>query len=76
MLYPNILPRSLFLDDILKHIRNELLEECDYTAEANKQTEFREKVLNVEGFYTPKVFHELCSRKILTQEFIEGVYFC
>jgi len=72
LLYPNILPRSLFLDDILKHIRKELLEECDYTTEARKQMDFRNKLLNVEGFYTPKVFTELSSRKILTQEFIEG----
>ena len=73
LLYPNILPRSLFLEDILKHIRKELLEECDYTTEANKQMKFREKVLKIDGFYTPKVFYELSSKKIITQEFIEGV---
>ncbi len=73
LLYPNILPRSLFLEDILKHIRRELLEECDYSLEANKQTEFRNRLLSFEGFYTPKIIPELSTEKILAQEFIQGV---
>jgi len=73
LIYPNILPRSLFLEDILKHIRKELLEECDYLTEAKKQTDFRNKILNMEGYYTPKVISELSTGKILTQEFIQGV---
>jgi len=73
LIYPNILPRSLFLDDILKHIRKELMEECDYLLEAKKQTEFRNKILNINGYYTPQVIPELTTKRILTQEFVEGV---
>ena len=73
LLYPNILPRSLFMDDILKHIRAELLEECDYGIEAKKQIDFRALVQGYEGFYVPEIFPELSTKRVLTQEFVEGV---
>lgn len=73
LIYPNVLPRSLFFDDILKHIRKELLEECDYLTEAKKQIEFRNKLAGIEGYYTPDIISELTTRKVLTQEFVQGV---
>lgn len=71
--YPNLLPKSFFIDDMLKHVRKELLEECDYLTEARKQMEFRELAIRHKGFYVPKVFEELTTGKVLTQEFIRGV---
>ena len=74
LVYPGILPRSFFMEDILRNISKELLEECDYTTEGKKQTEFRELLLSLKGYYAPEVIPELSTRHILTQEFIEGVY--
>jgi aarF domain-containing kinase len=74
LVYPGILPRSFFTEDILRNISNELLEECDYITEARKQTEFRQLLLNLKGYYAPRVIEELSTRHVLAQEFIEGVY--
>lgn len=36
--YTGVFPKSMFLDDFIKNTRIELNEECDYIAEAQKQT--------------------------------------
>ena len=71
--YTNMLPKSFFVGDIINNMRTELKEECDYFAEARKQTEFRNLFKDYEGFYVPKVISDLSTRHVLTSEWIDGV---
>ena len=41
MVWANVFPKSLFLDQLIAYTRKELLEECDYIAEALKQEKYR-----------------------------------
>jgi ubiquinone biosynthesis protein len=58
----------------------ELLEACgqrelDLFCEAAAATELKEKLVDVKGFYVPKVYWQLVSSKVLTTEWIDGVAF-
>ncbi len=72
--YTNLLPRTMFVDELVKNIRIELQEETDYEKEAEKQTKFRELLKDYKGFYIPKVIKELSSKRVLTTEWVDGVY--
>eukprot|EP00357_Protocruzia_adherens_P032721 CAMPEP_0115012808 /NCGR_PEP_ID=MMETSP0216-20121206/24976_1 /TAXON_ID=223996 /ORGANISM="Protocruzia adherens, Strain Boccale" /LENGTH=609 /DNA_ID=CAMNT_0002381973 /DNA_START=154 /DNA_END=1983 /DNA_ORIENTATION=- len=69
-----IMPKGLYVDNILKQVRGELKEECDYLLEADKQRRFREYVLQeFDDVYVPAVFDDLTTQNILTSEYMEGV---
>ncbi len=58
----------------------ELLELCgqkelDLFCEAASAAELKEKLVDVKGFYVPKVYWQLASSKVLTTEWIDGVPF-
>ena len=70
-------PKGLFLDNIIRVGREELLVECDYRLERKHQERFRELVNSDEElrrarFVVPKVIPELCTEQILTTEFAPG----
>jgi ubiquinone biosynthesis protein len=69
---------SYFKDKILNIIQ--LLETCslkelDLFCEASASAELKEKLVDVKGFYVPKVYWNLVSNKVLTTQWIEGVPF-
>lgn len=49
--------------------------ELDFLNEAANQQRLRDLLIqeNVDGVYIPKVYHELCTRRILVSEWIDGV---
>ena len=71
-----IFPKSLYLDELMSNTSKELYEECDYFEEANKQIDYRQ-LLNIpdyeNDYYVPRVYDDLSTKHILTQEFIYGV---
>jgi aarF domain-containing kinase len=72
----NLLPPGLFIDNIIKVASEELSAECDYAMEAISQTRYRnlimeDKILRRHS-YVPKVFPELCTKRILTTELVAG----
>lgn len=71
--YTNILPKSFFVSDLLKNMRDELKEECNYINEAARQTEFRELFKGAKHFYVPAVIPHLSTRHVLTSEWVDGV---
>ena len=71
--YTNILPKSFFVGDLIKNLREELKEECDYILEANKQMEIRELFKGYPNFIVPKVISHLSTKHVLTTEWVDGV---
>ncbi len=71
--YTKLLPTSFFFGDLIRNMRDELKEECNYLNEAAKQMEFREAVKDYPCFYVPKVISHLTTRHVLTSEWIDGV---
>ncbi len=61
------------LDRIYEEIQAILLEEIDFTIEAENTTRFRENFKNHNGISAPVVYTELCTPRVLVTEYIDGV---
>ncbi|POM68483.1 Atypical/ABC1/ABC1-A protein Kinase [Phytophthora palmivora] len=74
--YTNILPRGLYIDEIIRVGKEELTAECDYLNEAENQERFRE-LIEQSGMSTkyvvPRVYSDLSTSRILTTQLISGV---
>ncbi|KAL0582962.1 hypothetical protein ABG067_007095 [Albugo candida] len=74
--YTNILPRGLYIDEIIRVGKEELTLECDYKSEAKNQDYFR-MLVNQSGmedeFLVPRVYHDLSTSRVLTTELISGI---
>ncbi|KAF1334384.1 Atypical/abc1/abc1-a protein kinase, partial [Globisporangium splendens] len=74
--YTNILPKGLYIDEIIRVGQQELTEECNYVAEADNQEWFRQLVhkSGMDGAYVvPRVHREFSTARVLTTELISGV---
>ena len=71
--YLNLLPKTMYIDNILNHTRTELKEECDYILEAEKQMRMKELLGNRKGYFVPGIIPELTTKRVLTSEWIDGV---
>ncbi|RMX68828.1 hypothetical protein KXD40_002962 [Peronospora effusa] len=74
--YTNILPRGLYIDEIIRVGEEELTAECDYIKEAENQERFRELIEQSgmgEQYVVPRVYPELSTARILTTQLISGV---
>ncbi|XP_055342890.1 atypical kinase COQ8B, mitochondrial-like [Paramacrobiotus metropolitanus] len=68
----NIFPKGLYMDNLMRVARVEMAWECDYIREAEYMKRFRNVLKDDPIFIVPAVIDHLCSRKILTTEFIYG----
>lgn len=69
-------PETLYLDELIENVSEELHEECNYIIEAEKQRTFIKLVSNDEynkDYYVPHVYSDLSTTHLMTQEFINGV---
>jgi aarF domain-containing kinase len=70
-----VLPRGLYLDNSLKVLERELIDECNYEREAYFGTKMEQFVttskLN-QNFQVPKVVQELSGKMVLTTEMMFG----
>ncbi|TYZ65910.1 hypothetical protein PybrP1_005433 [[Pythium] brassicae (nom. inval.)] len=74
--YTNILPRGLYIDEIIRVGQAELTAECDYVAEAENQERFRALVRDsgmARAYVVPRVHREFSTARVLTTELIAGV---
>lgn len=73
----NILPPGMFVDSILRELRNELSMECRYTLEGEKQARYKALVAADprlrEAFHVPRVYKSLSTEQVLVTEFVRGV---
>ncbi|XP_023329507.1 atypical kinase COQ8B, mitochondrial isoform X2 [Eurytemora carolleeae] len=68
-----ILPQGLFIDNIAKHMKQELAEECDYKREAECGRRMKENLSVYPEYYVPKVYLDLSTDQVLTTEYITGL---
>mmetsp|Transcript_8814 Transcript_8814/g.10544 ORF Transcript_8814/g.10544 Transcript_8814/m.10544 type:complete len:569 (-) Transcript_8814:44-1750(-) len=79
-----VFPKGIFIENIIKVMKEELKEECNYVLEAEHQERFRDMILfpsgnnqfypsNDDNFYVPKVVSNLSTERILTTEWAHGV---
>ncbi|HET6898974.1 MAG TPA: AarF/ABC1/UbiB kinase family protein, partial [Vicinamibacteria bacterium] len=64
--------RDAHLGDFLTELTLALREELDYRLEASSIERMR-RSLEPHGLYVPRVFSRLCSARVLTMEFVDGV---
>ena len=72
-----LMPKGLFMENIIRVGREELTVECDYTLERKNQERFRtllesDDELRKAKFLVPKVIPHLCTSRVLTTEFAPG----
>ncbi|CCW63882.1 unnamed protein product [Phytomonas sp. EM1] len=73
----NIFPSGLFIDNVLKEMRNELRSECQYAMEGAKQNRYHDLIkadssLNT-FFSVPYVFQSCSTDRVLISEFVPGI---
>lgn len=74
--YTNILPKGLYIDEIIRVGQEELMAECDYSAEADNQERFRQMIHDAgmdDRFVVPRVHREVSTSRVLATELISGV---
>lgn len=67
-----VLPRELFFDELVKHTRDDLYNECNYLLEAEHQNRFRELLANNQEFYIPKAYTDISTKHVLVTEFLDS----
>lgn len=68
----NLVPKGAHIDQALIVAKKELAYETDYIREADSQEKMRYLLEGDPDFEVPRVFRELSSQHVLTQEFVEG----
>ncbi len=63
---------SFDLNDYKRVLSENFERELDYLGEAQRQTKFRENV-RVDGLVVPKVISELCTNRVLVQDYVPGL---
>lgn len=69
----NLLPKGLYVENVIKHVKVELFNECDYIYEANCSKKFEEFVKNDPAFIVPHAYQNLTTKHVLVTDFVEGV---
>lgn len=69
----NVFPPGIFIDNVVKVAKRELVWEVDYLREANYTEKYREMVASHKEYLVPKVIRELSTKSILTTELVPGV---
>ncbi len=63
------------LGDVAKVLKNTSSTELDLTREAANAVRLKKNMMSSKGFYVPKVFTRLTSKKVLVTEWIDGIPF-
>lgn len=69
----NILPKGLYVENVMEVAKMELAWEVDYVREAECGRKFKNFLTDNNNFYVPEVIDELSTKEILTTEYVEGL---
>ncbi|XP_071163945.1 atypical kinase COQ8B, mitochondrial-like [Mytilus edulis] len=69
----NILPKGLYVENVMEVAKIELAWEVDYVREAECGRKFKNFLKDNDSFYVPEVIDELSTKEILTTEYVEGL---
>lgn len=67
-----LLPPGLYLDNTIKVMQRELLDECNYHREAQCASKFAQLLHNDPSFTVPAIIPELTADQVLTAEWMQG----
>jgi len=67
-----LLPKQMYVENVVDVMKRELLDECDYNREAECMIRFHELIRNDPVFLLPKVYEGLTTKQVLFTEFVEG----
>lgn len=67
-----LLPKGMYIENVIKVMKRELLDECDYVREAQCNRKFSELLKDDPVFLVPKVYLEHTTKRILVNELVEG----
>ena len=70
--FSGLLPRGLYLGNIIGVAKDELTAECDYLLEAHNQKKYRGLLAGEPGVNVPKVVPELSTAHVLTSQLAPG----
>lgn len=69
----DVFPAGIFIDNVVKVAKRELVWEVDYIREANYTEKYGEMVANHKEYRVPKVYRDLTTQSVLTTELVPGV---
>jgi aarF domain-containing kinase len=70
-----LLPKGMYVENLVKVMKRELMDECDYIREANCNIKFGELFKNDEVFVVPKVYKDSTTKRILVTQLVDGLPF-
>ncbi|TZE83134.1 ABC1 kinase family protein [Calorimonas adulescens] len=65
--------RDIDLDGLYMEFYQTLKNEMDYKAELSNAETIKNNLKGFTDFYIPRYYHEYCTRRVLTMEFIDGI---
>lgn len=68
-----VIPKNIDLAFVFNEVEKMLWQETDYHQEVEHMIDYAQKLHSLEGIYAPKVYPDLCSDKVITQEYLKGV---
>ncbi|CXJ18332.1 ABC1 family, putative [Plasmodium berghei] len=71
--YTNLILKNLYIENICKEIRKELICECDYINEAKYYVLFKNVFQKSKYFYVPNVYSEYVTKRVLVTSYVEGI---
>ena len=73
LLLGDLIPKGLFLENVISVAKRELSWEVDYEREAKCTAKFRELLQIDSIFVVPQVFNHLSTKKVITTEWMDGI---
>lgn len=67
-----LLPKQMYVENVVEVMKRELLDECDYEREARCMRQFSRLLGDDPVFRLPRVYDELTTKQVLFTEFVEG----
>lgn len=67
-----MVPKGVFINEIIEGIRIEFKEECNYEKEAEKLKRYRKILASNKSFYVPELYESYSNRKCLCMEYVSG----
>lgn len=68
----NILPKGMYVENVMSVAKRELKKEVDYMIEAESGKNFKKLLASYPQFLIPTVYDDLCSSNVLTTELVYG----
>lgn len=69
----DVFPKGMFIDNVVKVAKRELIWEVDYHREADYTEKFREMITDHHEYRVPKVYRDVTTKSVLTTELVPGV---